>query len=97
MKESAASLMSYMSDLSEEAYSTGWMHGLEYALWHAVKSGPESYGRLSIDQEEIQRLIDLSKQCGGWMYFDDELGETWIAEHEWKHMFDLNKANYPMD
>jgi hypothetical protein len=29
-------LADYMSDLSEEAYSAGWMNGLEYALWDAL-------------------------------------------------------------
>lgn len=41
-------LAQYMSELSERAYSAGWMDGLELALWQALKDGPYKYGQLEL-------------------------------------------------
>ncbi len=73
----------FMSELSEEAFTAGWMTGLEYALWEAVISGPKSYGRLDITNEHIKKLILLSENCGGWIYFDDETEETFMTKECW--------------
>lgn len=89
--------MSYMTELSERAYSAGWMQGLEYALWQAVTSGPRTYGRSFIGEVEIERLKELSRRCGGWIYFDDQTEETWIAEKDWEKMFESSKSRYPLD
>jgi hypothetical protein len=83
----ARSLADYMSDLSEEAYCAGWMLGLEYALWRAVLLGPRTYGRLKITAEHIERLKTLSTAAGGWIAFDDALGEVLVTHDEWKQMF----------
>jgi len=87
-------LKKYMSDLSEEACCAGWMEGLEYALWKAVIEGPQEYGRLSITNEHIQDLKDLSKACSGWIYFDDKTEESWIALDKWEMLYKNNKSRY---
>ena len=79
-------LVDYMSELSEEAYSAGWMLGLEYALWDAVLGQSDKYGRLSIGAGEVARLRELAGQCAGWIVFDDE--ETWLPMVEWERRFD---------
>jgi hypothetical protein len=76
-------LAEYMSDLSEEAYCAGWMHGLEDALWCAMQEGLYGYGRLTLLPQHLERLRELSERCGGWIYFDDEKEETFVPLAEW--------------
>ena len=87
MKPEEQRLAEYMSDLSEQAYSAGWMLGLEYALWNAVVDGTRKYGRLRIKNEHIARLKELSDACGGWIVFDDKRGETFIALADWLRLY----------
>lgn len=85
-------LATYMSYLSELAYSAAWMEGLEYELWHAIESGPQSYGRLRITSEHINELSRLYNTCEGWIYFDDLLEETFIGKEAWteKYLLSIN-------
>lgn len=76
-------LAEYMSELSEEAYSAGWMDRLEFELWAAVTSGPCKYGRLILTAAHIQKLSRLSQSCGGWIIFDDDQEESFIPLDEW--------------
>jgi hypothetical protein len=81
-------LADYMSDLSEQAYFAGWMHGLEFALWEAASGQLPSYGRLEFDERQIVRLRALSSACGGWIVFDEASEETWISMPDWLNRFD---------
>lgn len=87
-------LAEYMSELSEKAYSAGWMDGLEYALWLALAEGPRVYGRLNIGEIEIKILKDLMSLTGGWIYFDEENEETFIELDNWKKMYEQNISSY---
>ena len=86
-------LANYMSDLSEDAYCAGWMEGLEYQLWQAVAEGPKEYGRLLITAEHIQQLRELSVGCGGWITFEDDIGETWVAMEQWEPRYQAWKVH----
>ena len=88
MTPEAETLKDFMSELSEEAYSAGWMSGLEYALWYAVLNGPLEYGRLSIDEVHIERLKELAGACAGWIVFEDRDSESWVPMPEWVATFD---------
>ena len=90
MTEEAQDLARFMSELSEQAYAAAWMQHLEFALWHAVVSGPFQYGRLPIEQWHIDHLRELRDACKGWIYFDDEAGESWVAMEEWQDMYSRN-------
>jgi len=83
----ALELADYMSELSEAAYSAGWMSDLEYALWQAVLDGPRKYGHLTITDAHISRLKSLAARAGGWIVFDDELGESLVPTDTWARMF----------
>ncbi len=91
MKPEAKKLMSYMSNLSEEAYCAGWIEGLEYALWKAVLEGSYNYGRLSITDEHTVKLKELSENCGGWIVFDDVEGETFVSLDQWQSMYEVER------
>ncbi len=80
-------LAELMSDISENAWRAGWMQGLEYELWTAVKS-PAGGGTRRLDtQAQLERLSQLSKECGGWIVFDQECEETFVALAEWERLY----------
>jgi hypothetical protein len=80
-------LAEFMSDLSEEAYYAGWVVGLEYALWEVVLDGRSEYGQLELTDEHRARLRQLSEACAGWITFDEQTGERWVAISEWRAHF----------
>lgn len=90
----AKELAEYMSDLSEEAYTAGWMDGLEYALWFAVENGPRIYGHLEICEQHIATLKRLSSEANGWIYFDHNCEETFIALEKWIKLYRDNLRDY---
>lgn len=77
----------YMSQLSEEAYSAGWMEDLEYQLWRAISSGPFRYGQLTITPAHVRKLKSLSDTCGGWIRFDDTLEESFVPVAQWTAVY----------
>ena len=78
-------LANYMSELSECAFSAGWIEGLEVALWQALPDKPFKYGSLELTSAHLNRLTELSTDCGGWIYFDDEDEETFVSFDDWRH------------
>jgi hypothetical protein len=86
-------LLALMCALSEEHYAAGWMEGLEYALWAAVKSnrmGVKSirYGTKDLSDTKLTYLDALSKACGGWFFWSEEKGmEVFITLDAWEAMY----------
>jgi hypothetical protein len=76
-------LAEYMSDLSEQAYSAGWMRDLEHTLWRALTDGPFRYGYLELTLQHIARLRELSERCGGWIRFDNDKEESFVSRERW--------------
>ena len=83
LTSSQKALAEYMSELSERAYSAGWMMGLEFALWRAVTDGPFKYGHLELTCEHARHLAALSENCGGWIFFHAEREEVFVPLNEW--------------
>ncbi|WAC71847.1 hypothetical protein OU995_19990 [Roseateles sp. SL47] len=81
-------LADYMSELSESAFSAGWMEGLEVALWQALPDKPFTYGRLALTSDHLNRLTELSTACGGWIHFDDEHEESFVSFDDWRRHLD---------
>ena len=80
-------LAELMSDISENAWRAGWMQGLEYELWSAVKLPAGSGTRRLATQTQLEQLSKLSKDCGGWIVFDQEREETFVALAEWEALY----------
>jgi hypothetical protein len=80
-------LIDYISELSEEAYCAGWMSAVEFALWRRVCEGPGRYGRLEVTEAHLQKLGELSRRCGGWVYWDDATDETFVPMSQWEAMY----------
>ena len=72
-----------MSSMSEQAWSSGWMRGLEYELWRAVQSPAYKVGRLQLSPTQCDRLRQLSEKCGGWIAFDDQHEESFVPRAQW--------------
>jgi hypothetical protein len=83
-RNSADLLQRLMSDISEEYYCAGWLTGLEFELWAMVQGGKRAFGMSEVTESEVAQLKQLSEQCGGWWYFNDEDGETFITLEDWK-------------
>lgn len=91
MNEAAKKLTTYMSELSECAFCAGWHSGLEFDLWDMVINGPQRYGILELTSDHIQRLLEMSRECAGWIYWDEETEETFIPLEKWLEMYDRNR------
>ncbi len=90
-------LAEYMSELSEAAYYASWYEALEYALWNALSGHQTLFGRLEITEEIRKRLASLSNSCGGWIYFDETMEETFIPKSAWEIQFQKNSKNLSLD
>ena len=76
-------LADLMSRISEQMWHAEWMLGLEHDLWAATTSPAGRGGRLIPSQAQIDRLAQLSKDCGGWIVFDHEREESFVPLEEW--------------
>ena len=76
-----------MSSMSEQAWSAGWMRGLEYELWRAVQSPACKVGRLQLSPPQCDRLKELSEKCGGWIVFDDQHEESFVPQAQWLTLY----------
>lgn len=81
-------LADFMSELSEKCYSAGWLENLEYVLWDASTKGERKFGQDIISQQDIDQLIQLSKDCNCWIYYDGTTEETAIDLRLWRQKFD---------
>jgi hypothetical protein len=84
----ARELAEYMSQISEDAWCAGWMHGVEVSLWDIVVNGPREYGAIFITTDQVNRIRDLADAAGGWIVFDEEEEETFVPMAEWIRRFD---------
>ena len=84
-------LAGYMSELSEQAFSAGWIDGLEHALWRAATTGPFRYGHLNLTPAHIERLKSLSAACGGWIRFDEDREEIFVSAIQWTEQYDQHE------
>ncbi|GGH80764.1 hypothetical protein HNQ91_005380 [Filimonas zeae] len=81
-------LADYMSYISEEGYTAGWMESLEFSLWKILIEGGKQYGRHIVTEQDIEQLRYLSEKCGCWIAFDDIQEETAIDLESWKKIYD---------
>jgi hypothetical protein len=81
-------LAKLMSEISESAWRAVWMQGLEYELWTEVQSTPNARTRRLASPAQLERLSQLSGACGGWITFDQEQEEVFVAFTEWTVLYD---------
>ncbi len=88
-------LADFMSAISEEVCSAGWMVELEYVLWDALTDGRSVRGSLQLRGNERAELRRLCDACSGWVFFDERSGETWLPIGEWERRFVAWKKRQP--
>ena len=79
-------LRELMREISETAWSAGWMQDLEYSLWGYLENGSGAYGHMEIDDDLIRRLDDLSREAGGWFVYGPS-GEQFVPLDRWKELY----------
>ena len=82
-----------MSEISESAWRAVWMQGLEYELWTEVRSTSDARSRRLASPAQLERLSQLSRACGGWITFDQEREEVFVALTEWTALYDNWRAS----
>ncbi len=83
----------FMSELSEKCWYAGWMQGTETDLWHHVSHGPGEWGMgETVDASECAQLRELHEACGGWVVWDDGVGERFVTTSEWCERLSAGKA-----
>ena len=84
LDESAAcQLAGLISEISEDHFSAGWLHGLEFTLWNMLHGDDRRFGMGKVSQENIDRLRHLHEKCGGWWRWDETHGEMFVATADW--------------
>jgi hypothetical protein len=78
----AGLLARFMSDLSEDYWAAGWLTGLEFELWTAVREEASRVG-----QANAARLRYLSSKCGGWIVWGGR-GPRYVTLEEWQARYD---------
>lgn len=82
----ARALHEKMSDMSEEYYCAGWLHGWEFMVWNALKyrENPkeENYYPVTCGEgytlsmqdwdRDLDDILELSKAAGGWIYYPQD-------------------------
>ena len=86
LNEDQIKLAEYMAELSETAYSAGWMTDLEFALWDGMNNKIADYGRLTFNEQIREKLKVLSNECSGWIIFDNKKEETFVNWKEWNKL-----------
>jgi hypothetical protein len=80
-------LADFMSNISEKCYYAGWLSNLEYILWDAVNNGEKEFGHGIISDQDVRTLMQLSKDCNCWIYYDDTTEETALDLANWRYKF----------
>lgn len=76
-----------MSEISEDCWCAGWMMGLEYAIWGAMRDGDLSYGMNSMEPETLEKVRALFNELGGWIVWKDDLTDDGMPIDDWGPYF----------
>lgn len=84
----AALLLHAMRGISHDCYCAGWMHNLEYVMWHFVVVGKETARYGQSEAVDIALLRDLASAAGGWIRYRtegpaEEWGPVFVPLPEW--------------
>jgi hypothetical protein len=96
----ARELYEAMSNISEEIYCAGWMYSWEYPMWGQAFNRPFEgmQTRMAINDNvpvsAINRVMELSMKCQGWIIWDNNNGPTWIPIDDWLwHLEDVDNRS----
>lgn len=84
LSQRATDLADYMSTISEDRFSAGWIHGLEWMLWHELSAWRRwtvPVHNLGID-DRLPHLDELQQAAGGWVWWLD--GRRFVSDARWR-------------
>lgn len=86
VKGAAQQLADYMIKLSLKHYTKEWAFGLEYELWNEITGNQDI-----LSDAEVERLVDLSNWCEGWItmsYAGGKENLEFLYLKEWERKFE---------
>ena len=97
--DAAELLCEYMSEISEDYWCAGWLHGLEFSLWKMLRGGSRDFGTGDVKEEELSKLRQLSQRAGGWVIWDEQKdasmsGNRFVPLALWTVMYDGEKSSW---
>lgn len=92
-RDAAVRLYEYMSEISDDVYSAGWLLGLEGILWRQMQGVTEAKEAIEdwngndtgLRFSELRRL---SAKAGGWWMRTPEHSARFVTLDEWQEMQD---------
>lgn len=68
ISDKGKALRSLISEFSEEWWCAGWMEDIEYLVWYLGDAEP-----INNKMDQAKRIVDLGKEWGIWVRWNDEL------------------------
>jgi len=99
-EEAAEVLADLMSDISEDVWCAGWLHGLEYILWRFAEDIPDQDGDLTdITCPCYKKVLhELSERAGVWVAWNPDAFKVEEAPHrlhiplaEWRETWEARE------
>jgi hypothetical protein len=85
-------LLRMMSDFSQDYWCAGWLSGLEFTLWDAMRNGPMDSEWEQLEERDLNRMKSLHELAGGWWIWDDnEIGNRFVTTDEWLKIYSQEK------
>lgn len=76
-----------ISNASEDCYCAGWLGDCEHYLWDAAHGeGAFEWGMGSVPRKTLDAMLELSKECGQWVRWVEDVGVQPIGLDEWEKL-----------
>lgn len=90
--QAQADLVKLLRQISESAMCAQWSDDIEFIIWDRLGRGTSHLGQLTLTEDLLQQLLELSQQAGGWVLYGDEPDQRdenvrFIDEDAWSKSF----------
>lgn len=75
-----------VSDISEDCYCAGWMHGIEFDLWAVICGDATDYAGVTLADHRVQALARIARDADGWVRYGDSGVES-VDSVTWAKMY----------
>lgn len=85
-------LIELVKKISERDYCAGWVENIEFDLWDAIEKMEDGEKSERFDRCELEKLAELSDDCGYWVGYSGKYGEIFIQINNWLENFKIWKS-----
>jgi hypothetical protein len=78
-------LENYLRKLSADGWCAGWIANLEYTAWEDMLGLSDA--EPVFEDYQTNHLCELSRYAGGWFYFQEGVGATFVSMLDWIGMY----------